>query len=983
MLRADTALGNPELWSQAYKTLDTLTPGYQIEPILLDYYLSWEWFSLSMGTTATTKLKKQKAYYLSQATVQNILQENRPNAIHKHILLPENQPIEMLPVIFLTQDPVSSCLLVLFDYGKEEAIVFGHTKGYGPTDMHADWTPWKGLIHWTDIAQVFNWEMNHTQPKVIEPNWGQVCNCIIQEYFLLTYFPSQLEPDLRPWMITIAKNAFENGWDSTKDINGHPVKPDLACAHQMRSKIFHTVLQASQASYKFWEQFRNRMDYTTLPSQNTIDDMKTGPWKFNRYKRIAIALASIQISCRSCQGRGDLAGDLAQTYSQVNPGQLSPRPVSDASGTEEGSGQMALATSVFSSREAAMPIPIPDNSNTDTTIPLTVSLEDFDDYDTAKATFDEPDIIPETWTFNGQGSLVLEKYWSIWRDRGYRLDPAFFSMFGFEGPILHIEHLLPHANLQSHTTSDDEETEIQNHDNHGQPPDSRGLPDRTVPDLAILGAQEMLDEAGPMANTDPSQKVFVCGRTQDDQFIQLNLQKDGVECLADDVDISIDIDSVIWVTHNLQFKGPMNLHLLPLLGDQAPVSKNNHVYIQVLCPPTADEEGLGIRSKKHERFPISAIPHTHFGQIGQGTGQFNVYVFFPRMIRKDPCTRRMNTLIPREVQDLWLSDVVIPASRDSLKDFPGTLEYLPTDLEQLRWRMNNANKTKTIPITPLVLSILQANIKELIKKSPELLGRFGSHFFVVDSRGLKLLAKQHEDNQPPYETLCVMVPELDWDHMRDRLQGELFLDLGISYHPPNNGHPLVGLWRLDETTTSYEMMDMKKGTTHHSCTLAGYGGKQAEMKQDRCKKVHLCFRSTYNLCFEVVRQPGQKNYLCTDIDAIKVNKNFLTGCERWELLFRGAESRSFGVREEVRGSGNTIIELLDVVQVKVRCRNLTKINELKLSYRQDIIWHPNQFFGSNLQPGFVFSQEGCLSSKMYNFISLACTLTITASSPPS
>jgi hypothetical protein len=210
-------------------------------------------------------------------------------------------------------------------------------------------------------------------------------------------------------------------------------------------------------------------------------------------------------------------------------------------------------------------------------------------------------------------------------------------------------------------------------------------------------------------------------------------------------------------------------------------------------------------------------------------------------------------------------------------------------------------------------------MRSIIKEQPDLLARFGSFFFVVDSRGIKLLSKQHPTFQNLYEELCTQFPQLDWSTMMDRSCGELFLDLGISYHPTVQEEPLVGLWRLSPVVTSYQLMGMRKGNPHYSCTLANYGGFQAEMKKAKLKQAHLCFRSTYNLCFQVVRNSGTvtTQYLCKDEDAIRVNNSFITGCENWKSLFQMAQTRSYGVREEVRGSGRAVLELLPVAEQRV------------------------------------------------------------------
>jgi hypothetical protein len=437
----------------------------------------------------------------------------------------------------------------------------------------------------------------------------------------------------------------------------------------------------------------------------------------------------------------------------------------------------------------------------------------------------------------------------------------------------------------------------------------------------------MLYEAGRVERHPESQAVFVNGLSRDNKFIQLDLEEDNVELQDRDVEVSIDIDSLIWVTPKLRFAGPVYIHFLPLVGDKPPFAINNHIYIQVLLPPSKEDRLYDQISQRTHTYPLSALPHTHFGHIGDGSGQFNVYVFFPRMIRKNCETGRMSTLIPREVQDLWFSEVVIPAFLSAMGACTGTAEYLPTSVEQLRLRQGDRSK-KSIPLTANFFPQFQSSLSTLVSERPDLLGRFGSFFFVVDSRGMKMLSKQISEAKDKYQALCLMIPQLDWDFMRDRSNGELFLDLGISYHPSEEENNLVGLWRLERIAESYEIMGMKKGTTHHTSLLARYGGRQAEMKTSRSQSVHLCFRSSYNLCFEVVRQPGQTNYLCSDIDAIKVNEKFLTGCKSWRKLFQNAETRSYGVREEVRGSGLAIIELLDVALQKVKHIMLVSIVQL-------------------------------------------------------
>jgi hypothetical protein len=517
---------------------------------------------------------------------------------------------------------------------------------------------------------------------------------------------------------------------------------------------------------------------------------------------------------------------------------------------------------------------------------------DFDDYDSAPILSNKRDIEPNTWTFDGDGLMVLPSFWSSWKDRGYRLEPGFFSMSRVESPIGHRDRLLPFPQrlLQDGTVGEDAHK------------------------FCSLGACEMLCEAGQITNTKESSDVFVRGISRTGEFIKLDLEKDHIPIPNERVILSVDIDSVIWVSRNLQFRGPINLHLTPFSGDKPPFSTNNFVYVNVLNPPTVASE-MNPTSRTKTRFTLSAIPHMPFGQFGHGPQQFNIYIFFPRMIKKNPSNGRMITLMPRDLQDLWLSDAIIPACRRVFENVPGSDEYLPGSLEQMRWKTGDHRRNSMIPLVPDSISALPRMLTQIIQDSHDLLGRFGSFFFVLDSRGIKLLTKQHKPGENAFSLLRNMVPHPDWDYMLDRENGELYLDLGISFHPDGGvagDEHKVGLWRLSHLEDSYDLMGAKKGTTHHFCSLGDYGGRKSEMMGGIRHFDHLVSRISYNLYFEAVRQPGQGTYLCPDDDAVKANQRYLDACERWVHIFKAAEKRSFGVRDELRGSGSAIIELLQI-----------------------------------------------------------------------
>jgi hypothetical protein len=108
----------------------------------------------------------------------------------------------------------------------------------------------------------------------------------------------------------------------------------------------------------------------------------------------------------------------------------------------------------------------------------------------------------------------------------------------------------------------------------------------------------------------------------------------------------------------------------------------------------------------------------------------------------------------------------------------------------------------TIALAPESLSSLLAAIHHEVSQNDDLLSHFGSFFFVLDARGIKLLSKQCGPGETAFQVLQRIVPSLDWDYMLDRANGELYLDLGVSFHPINTTEPMVGLWQLESLRSS-------------------------------------------------------------------------------------------------------------------------------------------------------------------------------------
>ncbi|KAG6369293.1 hypothetical protein JVT61DRAFT_12632, partial [Boletus reticuloceps] len=439
-----------------------------------------------------------------------------------------------------------------------------------------------------------------------------------------------------------------------------------------------------------------------------------------------------------------------------------------------------------------------------------------------------------------------------------------------------------------------------------------------VLDGSVYGAAEML-AMGTVDSTE-SFDAFVRGREGQDH-IRVDLERDHIPLGPANIDVSVDIDSLVWVTPQLHFRKAMSIFLGPVLDREAPIKKHNHVYVEITVPQSEeDASGLGGRTEWWSLpFALSAIPHTTFGTIGGGSGSLNIYIFFPRMIHRDELSGRRATNIPKEVLDYFWTRVLLPAIANNVGD--AEAPYAALTLPEVRYkarkggtRKRTPGRPKAVPFAPKTLEGIMETMRNIIKEDPEKLTLFGSLFFVVETKGIKLWTKSSAQESNPIQSLISEFPALDWDHMTDRRNGELVVDLGITFHPIWKV-PLVGLWRLEQLEASFGASGFARGNLHHTCTLGRYGGLQAEMNQERARQTHICFRSAYNLAYEAVRPNDNSPTFVMDSDAYACNPQFMKECNLAIEMYEGkAKERSYGIRDEYRLSGLAAIEVLRNLQ---------------------------------------------------------------------
>ena len=244
------------------------------------------------------------------------------------------------------------------------------------------------------------------------------------------------------------------------------------------------------------------------------------------------------------------------------------------------------------------------------------------------------------------------------------------------------------------------------------------------------------------------------------------------------------------------------------------------------------------------------------------------------------------------------------------------MAYVNYTLDEWIWKAGNNRhfeNTKLTAIDSSKLDDMQESMRRIIQTDNDNeLAMFGSFFFVADSRGIKKSTSVLvQSDGCPYQSLCKNYPSMDFEYMMKRENGQLLMDLGMAFHPnPRDKEPRIGLWRLDRLQGSYAAAGLKTGTVHHFNTLMNYGGMQSEMTVARAGIVQLVYRQSYNLIHEIVRRPGEPVYFCEDSDAYNNNYAFASCLDDFQTMYLGSFDKSFGVREEMRGSGIAIKQFL-------------------------------------------------------------------------
>jgi hypothetical protein len=731
--------------------------------------------------------------------------------------------------------------------------------------------------------------------------------------------------DCGPIACSLTKVLLSNGIEF--DDEGSPVVPTLECAHYTRLRLLNETIHNLQRCYHLFQ--TNPANTQMLPNEITIYALSAGLESFVNADRIRNRLATVRDKCMACKQMRRIV--LAAQIEDVMTGSGSEEEDEweerisekdddneddDLEGVKDGNlttlpdylkgNKKKKELMAGARRRIPEKIRAPKRGKAIPLEPQRFQIlrrnkcQDFDDYYNGPTLEDMMELqrpggleaYPNGWNV----APTIRSPWELFKNYGYTLEPEFALMFNRQQPLMAREHLLPVGEPVSFPEED---------------------PDEKVRRCEEMGMEEMLALA-PKESSFDSMKMFVQGVMEDGEtLIKLDPSRDRYPLRLDEYFLSFDIDSINWITYKLRVLTEISIHVLPYSGARPPIWKNNHAYVELLMPQSEIDKDMGGRTEWFSnRKSLSAIPHIHFAKIGHGSASFNVHVMFPRMMHKNPVTGRSATLIPFEIQSLWLTDIVYPAIIAG--ENPSTMAYKDYTLSEWRWKVANNNrfsgKDKLVTVQGTHLAPLQQVMRDIVHSDPDEYDRYDSFFFVVECRGIKdstnIVVEQGGD---PYAELLRKFPHCDWEYMEKRENGQLLIDLGLGFHPnPDDKTPLVFLWDLKQVNQSYDAAGMNAGKVHHPGMLGAYGGRQSEMERRRQAIVQLCFRSTYSLNYQPFRrsQAGEIT-LCEDIDAYEVNSTYRTCLDNHLMMMNGSLAKSFGAREEVRGSGTSIRQVME------------------------------------------------------------------------
>ncbi|KAG2125005.1 hypothetical protein BD769DRAFT_1669167 [Suillus cothurnatus] len=673
-------LARPTLWLPALEQLHTLNPQMSIGNAVLNFFLMTKWSPKhGQGPLRYADMMAVAPMLVNNMEIVPDLKEIQTFQQRHFLSSSQEHPPTQVGFIFTISQHY---WVAIFDYRLQTAHILGHhitSMTQSAINTHSNWETWHGPSYWKKLALLHGWPHGDVaavhvyEDSRFYQQQTQNCDCGAISCALLEHF---LEEGL------------------SYHLDGSLQLPVIPCGHTIRLRILEMVKLSCRRQWSHYLYIQSSLphdwDHTDHISQQVLQARLKQPQQMaHTHQAIITQLATLLYNCPDCRLK------LVQTR----------------------------APATISSDDSSPEDPDPEDNNPITNLTLSSQMTPnlkqlLDSHSLTTGThFRDTTNMPSRWQpFDARfdqywGGPTLEsmqpimdagEIWSssrsawisglgsamLFRDYGYRILPSFSQMFWLGPPVDTLDCMMRIGVSDSYDPS--WQVGHWRAESHGLSRSSM-FPDerRVVPsDVRIMAASEMLMDAQRLASEKKGvyETLFVYGTHPiGGQRIILDLELDMD--VPDEITVSVDIDSYIWVTSDFSPALSLGIYLAPVIDHQAPIHKHNHIYVDILIPQSADDQGPDGTERKEwwtKSVPLSSIPHVPFGMLSTANHASNLLLFFPRMIHNRTNSSLKATRIPLDVIDLFWNEVVLPSISQEAPN--SSLPYVDTTVHEIRYK---------------------------------------------------------------------------------------------------------------------------------------------------------------------------------------------------------------------------------------------------------------------------------------------------------
>ncbi|KAG2057203.1 hypothetical protein BDR06DRAFT_969416 [Suillus hirtellus] len=847
-------LAHPTLWVPAFEQLHTLNPQMPVGGTVLNFFLMTKW----CPTHGLGPLQYADIMTVAPPIVNNLGQMPNLDEIQtfqQRHFVPPSQKHPVAQVGFILDISQHYCMAI-FDYCRQSAHIMGHhvtSEARPEISSQSNWEEWHGPTYWKRLAILHDWP--HGDPFAVHVHEDP--------RFRL---PLASNCDCGPIACSILEHFLDKGL--SHHVDGSLQRPTIPCGHTTCLRIFEMVKLSCRHQWHHYLYLDGHLpdnwDPTDRISKAALETRMEVPQQMvHNHQVIVTQLATMLYNCPNCRpnltrtttsisSSGLALGNVIQNDEGLDLDSEDHNPIMNFIRSDQMTDNLKQ---LLDSHSLTSSTHIHDmDTRLSRWLPFNPTFDQYWGGPTLESMRPIMDA-GEIWSSSHNAWISVLGSSMLFRDYGYRILPSFSQMFWLGPPVDTLNCMMGIGVSDTYDPS----WQVSHWNNEGYSlsycslfPDDRTV---VIRDVHIMGASEMLLHANQLVseNAEIYETLFMYGAYPiTNHWISLDLELDMD--IPEEIDILVDIDSYIWVTQDFCPALSIGIYLAPVIEQNASIHKHNHVYVDILMPQSAENQGLYGAQRNEwwtKSVPLSSIPHE--------------------------------------------------ASSSSLP-------YVDTMVHEIRYKSRKggssqpgSQRPKATLVSRVAFERIQKKMRTRIK-GQAMLAPYGSFFFVLEGKGIKLWTKDSQDGRydMPYQALK--------DYMMDRNHGELYLDVGVSFNPTGQ---FVGLWRLDALKASFEKGGFRKGTTHHTSTLGHYGGIQAEMRQAHSRSSQICFRSAYQLCYKTIRPNNNEPKFVSNRDAYNLTKGYLKEC-KWtqEIYSAGPSLHAYGCHDEYQISGQAALEVL-------------------------------------------------------------------------